>query len=470
VLAVPARDAPTEGDRQLSDELMGGMMIIKIGLLLMSVWCWSAPAQAATYWDDELESGNTGYTLPTGYASTPMTFDTTVKFSGAGSLRYNFDAVCYPDAAAQTNCGGFSDRLFTNTGTFWRRFYIRVSSGFTWSDVYTKLMRSDTTGPNSNWWGFGMWGNGTFFVTDQNVPAVGASSNIFTSYTMPKNQWVCLETYEQLNTPGVANGVQQAWADGVQILNRTDIQYRQTGDNSLFANNRLYRQTGLGSIWLDRLAVGNARIGCLGGTIDTTPPAPVINLRVTELWEALTDRLSLAWQWIIPSDAQALTNASATLSWQPTTDATIRYELRWKHFANGWAWEPIAANLDSTTGTYAQTFSALPETTGDRGACWDARAVRGSLASPWLSESGQQRCVQMPVGTVSPDPVPLPTPSPVPPPVPAPVHDPVPAPVPVPPATVTMSGDKVFIACDPTRYTRALTTGTGTKRTITCKP
>lgn len=156
----------------------------------------------------------------------------------------------------------------------------------------------------------------------------------------------------------------------------------------------------------------------------------------------------------------ALTNSSATISWVPTTDATIRYELRWKHFANNWAWEPIASNLDSTTGTYLQTFPALPDTMGDRGACWDARAVRGSLASPWLSESGQQGCVQMPMGAVAPAPVPIPEPTP----------PPVPAPVPAAPAIVTMSGDTITVQCDKTRYARAKTSGTGTKRVITCLP
>lgn len=157
--------------------------------------------------------------------------------------------------------------------------------------------------------------------------------------------------------------------------------------------------------------------------------------------------------------AQALTNSSAAVSWEPTSDPTIRYELRWKHFASQWEWQPIASNLDSTIGTYAQTFPALPETTGDRGACWDARAVQGARASAWLSELNRQVCTQMPVGLVSSAPVPLPTP---------PAPDPQPDPELIGPAIVTMSGDKVFIACDPTRYTRAKTTGTGTKRVITC--
>lgn len=178
--------------------------------------------------------------------------------------------------------------------------------------------------------------------------------------------------------------------------------------------------------------------------------------------------LALLLSVIGASNGWALTNTSVTVSWVPTTDATIRYELRWGHFANDWTWEPIATNLDSTTGTYAQTFAALPDTLGDRGACWDARAVRGGLASPWLSENGQARCLQMPITETSPVFVPLPTPTPVP--VPAPVPTPAPEPEIIGPAIVTMSSDKIFIACDSTRYTRARTTGTGTKRVITCLP
>ena len=231
-------------------------------------------AHATIFWDDELESGNTGYSLPTGYASTPMTFDTSVKFSGSGSLRYNFDSVCYPDSSAQTNCGGFMDRTFAPTATLWKRFYIRLSSGFTVSDVFTKLMRSDTNGLTSNWWTLGCCGQFKLEVHDQNVP-VGNTSVYYTGYTMPTNQWVCIETYEKLNTPGVADGVQQAWVDGVQVLNQTGIPFRASGDNSLYVNNRLYRQTGLGSIWFDHIAVGDTRIGCVGTppSGDTTPPA-----------------------------------------------------------------------------------------------------------------------------------------------------------------------------------------------------
>lgn len=119
--------------------------------------------------------------------------------------------------------------------------------------------------------------------------------------------------------------------------------------------------------------------------------------------------LSVFWA----SAAGAFTNGSMELQWTKTTDATIRYELRWKHFANGWAWAPIAGNLDSTTGRHVFTFPPLADSTGDRGFCVDARAVKGTKASAWLSETGKQVCNKMPTtGVIVPTPMPIPTPVP----------------------------------------------------------
>ncbi len=242
------------------------LLVIVVTLLA----CFPFLSQAAVFWDDEMEAGNTGYGLVGG----AMSFDTAVKFSGNGSVRLDFPSVCYPDASAQENCGGYMDRTFTPTSSFYRRFYMRLSPGFTISDVFTKVMRSDTTGLTSNWWTLGCCGSTQLNVHDQNVP-VGNTSVYYANFNFNRGQWYCVETYEQLNTPGVANGVQQAWVDGVQVLSQSGIMYRAAGDNSLYNNNRLYRQTGTGSIWYDRVAVGDSRIGCAGTPppSDTTPPA-----------------------------------------------------------------------------------------------------------------------------------------------------------------------------------------------------
>lgn len=134
----------------------------------------------------------------------------------------------------------------------------------------------------------------------------------------------------------------------------------------------------------------------------------------------LLSLISVLGLWLVmASQAGALTNGSVTIEWTKTTDATIRYELRWKHFANGWLWAPIAGNLDSTTGSYVFTFPPLADSTGDRGFCVDARAVRGTAVSAWVSDGVGPACAQMPLTTAVPVPTPVPIPTPVPPPSPS---------------------------------------------------
>jgi len=263
---------------------MRNVTIGHIAALLSCLVLWPMLASATVFWDDELESGNTGYDF-TGLTGV-FTFDTSVKMSGAGSIRLDYPSMCQPYTYGGTGCGGFTDRSFPTTDTFYRRVYFMMSAGFQTSiDTFTKMFRSDTTGANSNWWAMGQ-GNGivggkTFVDGAQNVPAIGQSVNYFSSFTFSDARWYCIETYEKLNTPGVANGIAQAWVDGVQVMNVTNVMYRQAGDNSMFVNNRLYRQTGIGSIWYDRLAVGNTRIGCAGtGTPPPTVPSTPTNLQV----------------------------------------------------------------------------------------------------------------------------------------------------------------------------------------------
>jgi hypothetical protein len=117
---------------------------------------------------------------------------------------------------------------------------------------------------------------------------------------------------------------------------------------------------------------------------------------------------------LLVGSASALTNGTGTVMWTPTTDSTIRYELRWSHFASGGAWIALANNLDSTTGAYPMTFSPFANTTGDRWMCVDARAVRGTAVSRWTSETGAQACVQVPLTAVIVPPVVPPPPPPVP--------------------------------------------------------
>jgi hypothetical protein len=248
------------------------------GLLLLAsmiVIPWATPAGATIFWDDEMESGNTGYSLPGG----AMTHDTSVKFSGNGSTRLDYPSQCLT-GVSEIPCGGFTDRGFTGTTNKWTRFYFRMSPGFQVHPVSTKWIRSDTNGIQSTWWMM-WWGSYNWGNTIQHVPP-GESYNTYSSIALVPGQWYCIEMHEQLNTPGVANGIIESWVDGSQVMGLYNVAHRAAGDNSLLTNNRLYRQGGYGSIWLDKLAVGDQRIGCSGSIpkSDTTPPASPAGLTV----------------------------------------------------------------------------------------------------------------------------------------------------------------------------------------------
>jgi len=226
-------------------------------------------SHAAVFWDDQMESGGTGFNfnlnLPCGGANA-YTFDTTQKVSGNGSVRLDYSGA--------SNCGGFADRNFSQTADLYSRFYMRLSPSWATSPIITKITRSDTTTTNSNWWGM-MWGSTNLMVGAQHVPTVGSTKNYFSSFSFSRGVWYCVETHEQLGTAGAANGVIEAWVNGNKVLGVSGIQFRQSGDSGLYANKRMYRQEGTGSIWYDRMAVGNTRIGCLGSVpaSDSTPPA-----------------------------------------------------------------------------------------------------------------------------------------------------------------------------------------------------
>ena len=240
------------------------------GLLLLAsiiVIPWATPAGATIFWDDEMESG-TGSPYDNMVSGGVASYDASIKFSGAGSTKVLYPSNCLPQPPA---CGGFFDRPFTPVSTRWTRFYIRLSPDFQISEVQTKVMRSDTNGPESSWWGF-LWGTPNWTVQVQ-VPNVG-TRNIHSSATLNRGQWYCVEMRETLNTPGVSNGIIESWLDGTLILSVSDVLHRISGDNSLLYNNRMYRQVGSGNIWYDRIAVGDQRIGCLGSVSngDDTPP------------------------------------------------------------------------------------------------------------------------------------------------------------------------------------------------------
>ena len=69
-------------------------------------------------------------------------------------------------------------------------------------------------------------------------------------YLIP-GQWHCLETYIQMNTPGVQDGIVRSWFDGQLSLNRTNIRFRAAGYSNIKID-KLYFSTffgGAGAQW-----------------------------------------------------------------------------------------------------------------------------------------------------------------------------------------------------------------------------
>ena len=252
-------------------------------------------SHAAVFWDDEMEvftgSGHGGGGTPTGGVNPlpttadpqgifPMTADTATKFSGAGSLRYNYTARCQvTDGSLGTQpCGGSTSRSFPYADEHYGRVYLRVSQDFQWGapNGQTKIfgVRS-SQGLSKLWFNF-YFGLG-MIVSAENTPNNGSTSNIHLNYTVPREQWTCFEWHIKANNPpGTPNGILETWGNGVRTILRNDVQWRGTGNNSYFDYIHPYRQSGFGNIWLDRMATGSTRIGCLGATpaSDTVQPAP----------------------------------------------------------------------------------------------------------------------------------------------------------------------------------------------------
>ena len=234
---------------------------------------WSS---AAVFWEDGLEPGNTGYTAVGG-----MNFSSSVVAHGSHSLRLFFPSI-------NVQAGTFTDRYFPPTTNIYSRFYFRLDN-FTVANQ-TKIVEftdyATGSGP-SYWWNMSN-GNPELNVHAQLVLLPDGTLGTKVFYPNQGNarfqngQWYCVELHIQHNTPGVADGLIEAWKDGQQILYYPNLKLReatQIGNhdpNRKFTINRLYAQYGQGEMYFDSMAVGDQRIGCSGTPpqVTPTPPAP----------------------------------------------------------------------------------------------------------------------------------------------------------------------------------------------------
>lgn len=302
-------------------------ILFTLAMLLPSV------AQAAVDWDESFEyatnaamdavwssscQGNDVIIRPTTTRPRTGSYSLELTFRGAQGVTPGFQS-CYKDRNLSAS----------TTGTLYSRFWVYIPSSFqvagsgTLGGSATKLtLHPSYAGDSytSMWWGM-PWGNANFDVSVQKTwapPVLNDSTENIYGATIPRDQWVCLETQLSYATPGQQNGVVRNWINGVAGINRTNVWMDQTGQQSVFRAVRLYTQNGLGTMFYDDYAVSrDARIGCGSAPpSDTTPPAQVTGLTavsntsdsITYSWNSLSATTPDLQQYVI----QGCTGAACT--------------------------------------------------------------------------------------------------------------------------------------------------------------
>ena len=147
--------------------------------------------------------------------------------------------------------------------------------------AFTKMLKGQGNTVNGltprHWWIMGCCFSKKFLISMERMPSQFITTNAYSNVILQDNRWYCIETHEKMNTPGVANGIAEAWVDGVKVLTKTDALWRNSGMDatSQWLEFSIFRQNGIGNIWWDRFAAGDTRIGCSGSIpqSDTNPPA-----------------------------------------------------------------------------------------------------------------------------------------------------------------------------------------------------
>lgn len=243
------------------------------------------PAHAATFWNEGFEFADNAAWLANGTgwgpsACTPAGHNNILEISseraflGTKSLKYTFVGFL-PANVANVTC--YIDRFYPLSSEVYTRRYVFLS-GFTSQSPGTKLVFLGETA-YVNFWEFFEGTNNVLKMNAQGS-ALGGNGQIWSFGPVPSARWVCIETHIKYNTSGVSDGVLEGWMDGVQRFSRSDMFFNAANQTGRFRQLRLYRQHGTGVMYVDELAIGNTRIGCLGAQTDRTPPSTPSNFVV----------------------------------------------------------------------------------------------------------------------------------------------------------------------------------------------
>jgi hypothetical protein len=248
-------------------------------------------AQATVFWEDGFEYVDQP-TMAFAWDGASCVGDTTILAptttrprTGAKSLQSHFTGIP-PTYEGGGSCF-FGGRSFQVSSSVFMRFWMYLTDhagtgNFLPATPTTKILKTFGQGhPFSVYWVM-IYGTTTLVATIQHNS--GNGENVFTSGSIPQQQWVCVETQTTTNSgPGVANGIIRAWINGTPVLNDTSRVLLESVDTGTYPGTKTigaYTQNGLGRIFYDDLAVGDTRIGC-GATPppgDTIPPPQVPTL------------------------------------------------------------------------------------------------------------------------------------------------------------------------------------------------
>ena len=259
-----------------------------IGVVLFCVFL-AMPAYATVDWDESFEYANdTAFGVVWDHSCLGNPGISTVRaHSGTKSIRLRYNGTAGHDPGAG---GCFMDRPHAASDTLYMRMWMFMDN-FTVNPVGTKVQAQGPNGLYPSFWWVMPFGNPTLAVGVQGIILDNGAQDSETVYggSIPQNQWVCIEIRLTMSSPGVDNGIMQAWINNKPVMNKTNQRMRAATLNQFnsptaqFQNIRIYTQHGVGDIYYDELAVSrDARIGCSGSPQagDTTAPGHPVGLIV----------------------------------------------------------------------------------------------------------------------------------------------------------------------------------------------
>jgi hypothetical protein len=278
-------------------------LCLSLGLL------WALPVQAATFFDTDFEScaaspGNdwpceswNDFNNETICTTNRLQVTTEQAFSGSKAVKLTYNNVngstCQPSIV----------HSFTASRHIFYRAAMRQQAGFQYgSNGGSKRVRfrpantagnPTSLGPYPIFWLYNYFGNYAINIESPYDAKPGGFWIIGSAPT--PSAWDQVEMEILINDPGQANGLVRLWVNNTvraESLGRQWVGPAQssTGPGGLWhpsdwfsQNAEVFLQSGNGTLYYDRIAVGNTRIGLIGSTLppsDTTAPSPPTNVTV----------------------------------------------------------------------------------------------------------------------------------------------------------------------------------------------